>query len=185
MLGVDVEPGERDAPAHQDAADDLADAPEPGAHPHHGGSEGRECSAPSACRDDADLDQILGVREPGLDARPRRRLPRHDPLVPHRIYVVEVADVGQPDGGHQQLRLVAATVRQQLVYLVKDLAGLRRGVRDRVIGDDAGGIDSVAVDNGLAQSWTNLLTFDAHACIPPEGFNPTDPRLTRTRFWVG
>jgi len=31
-----------------------------GAHPHRGGSEGRGCSARSACRDDADLDQILG-----------------------------------------------------------------------------------------------------------------------------
>jgi hypothetical protein len=91
---------ERDAPARQDAADDLADAPEPGAHPHRGGNERRGCSARSACRDDADLDQILGMREPRLDARPRRRLPRHNPLVPHRIYLVEVADVGQPDGGH-------------------------------------------------------------------------------------
>jgi len=41
------------------------------------------------------------------------------------------------------------------------------------------------VDDGLAQARANLLTFDAHAFIPPEGFNSTDPRLIRTRFGVG
>ncbi len=67
-------------------------------------------------RDDPDLDQELRERELRLDAGPRRGVWPSGTQASHsRVHLVERADVGQPDGGHQDLRLVAAALGQQAV----------------------------------------------------------------------
>jgi hypothetical protein len=67
MLGVDVERGERIAPAHPDGADDLANAPEPGTHPLREGNKGM-LQAVSVRRRRGSRPGTWGVR-----ASPRRR----------------------------------------------------------------------------------------------------------------
>jgi hypothetical protein len=72
-----------------------------------------------------------------------------DLSLPASIHVVEVVDVGQPDGRHQDFRLVAAGLLQVSIDLVEDLAGLATDVGVRVVCDDARCVNGVAVYHDL------------------------------------
>src|SRR5262245_24112307 len=69
---------------------------------------------PSERGDGDDLDQVLRRGEAGLDGRAPRRAPRHDPRVPGRVHLLKPADVGQVDGGGEELGLVAAGRLQEV-----------------------------------------------------------------------
>jgi len=117
--------------------------------------------------DHHDFDQRPGVRQLGLDAGARRQVLRVDPCAPDLVHRRAVADVGDPDGGLQHLRLVRAAFRQQAVDVVEDLLGLAFYVLVDVLGDDAGEVDGVAVLHGLGQDGGRIVTRDAHGLASP------------------
>src|SRR5690349_15263904 len=55
-----------------------------------------------------DLDLERGVGELGLDGGAGRRVAGRHPGVPHLVHLAPGADVGQPDVGREDLRLVGA-----------------------------------------------------------------------------
>src|SRR6185312_14090640 len=144
-----------------------------------------------------DLDLHLRVVQPGLDRRPGRRLAGHDPGVPYRVHGGEIGDVGQPDRRRQDLRLVAAALREQRIDLGQRLLNLAGDVLRRVLGDHAGAVDAVAqharltharagIDSpDVAHAWSDVLRLDcvsimmsiSGACwaAPKVSRSPLDP----------
>ena len=89
--------------------------------------------------DDPDLYLILRMGEARFHAGPGGRLPVRHPGIPDRVHFVVVADVGEPDGGHQDFALAGAGLPEVLVDFVEYALGLRRNLlRHRLVGDDAG-----------------------------------------------
>src|SRR5262249_465270 len=68
------------------------------------------------------LAQELGLRELGLYAGARRRVPGHDPFVPYRVHLFVAAHVREPDGDRQKPALVAAGLSEILVDPVQNLS---------------------------------------------------------------
>src|SRR5215212_10174490 len=112
---------------------------------------------------DLDLERRIG--ELGLDGGARRRRAGGDPGIPHFVHLAPGADVGQPDVGRQDLRLVRAGVLQELVDLVEDLLGLALDVGLGVVGGEPGEIDRVAMDHRARHAGAGVDALDAHCSL--------------------
>src|SRR6266851_1965524 len=134
-----------------------------------------------------DLDEVLGRGQTRLHGGARGRIRGIHPGVPHRVHVVEVAHVGEPDGGGEELGLARARPGEEIVDLLQDLLGLALDVRGGIAGDLARQVDGVAMHDGGAQALARLDALDAHGVLlwtvpltlpsPPmgEGFKETEP----------
>jgi len=111
----------------------------------------------------------------------------------HGVHVVEVAHVGEPDGGGEELGLARARRGEEIVDLLQDLLGLTLDVGGGIAGDLARQVDGVAMHDGGAQALARLNALDAHGillCLEPltlpspqrgEGFKRTEPSPHRGR----
>src|SRR5262245_40006831 len=113
-------------------------------------------------RDRHDLHEQLRVRQPRLDGRAGRRVVGIDPRVPRLVHLGEVAHVGDPDRGGQQLGLVGAGCGEQLVHLLEDLLGLTLDPGRRVGGHLAGQVHRVAVNHRTTEALAGAEPLDRH-----------------------
>jgi len=72
-------------------------------------------------RDRGDLDGIAGRGQLRFDGRAGRRMPLCDPLVPDRVHLADLADIGEEDLDAEDALLAAAGLRQRLTE--HDLSG--------------------------------------------------------------
>src|SRR5215469_7078256 len=85
---------------------------------------------PTGCvstgRNDGDLYGVLWGCKLCLHDNSGRGISRGHPLEPDIVHLVEAAQVGEPDSGREQLRLVGACGGEQLVDSRKNAHGLLR-----------------------------------------------------------
>ena len=99
-----------------------------------------------------------------FDADPGRRCPAWDPSVPDRVDGNGVVDVPQVDGGHQQARLVAACLFQQILDAGENLVCLRGDVavkRLRRLDE----VDGVAIGADIGVSLRRPVPLYRHGCL--------------------
>src|SRR5882672_6813080 len=112
-----------------------------------------------------DLDEVLGGGQARLHGGARGRIRGIHPGVPHGVHVVEVAHVGEPDGGGEELGLARAGRGEEIVDLPQDLLGLALDVSGGIAGDLARQVDGVAMHDGGAQALARLNALDAHGVL--------------------
>jgi hypothetical protein len=101
--------------------------------------------------DDLNLEPVVGIGELGFHADPSRSLSGYDPFIPDGIHLLIRGDVGKPYGCEQELCLPAADLRQGLLDLSEDVAGLLRdGELERRLGNITGKIGSIAHHHEIA-----------------------------------
>src|SRR6185312_12081921 len=115
----------------------------------------------SAGRRYLDFNGELRGRKLGFDAGARRRVAGRHPGIPHRVHFGEGRDIGKPDRRRQYFRALASRRSEKLVDLVEDILGLRSDrLAGRAQGYLAGGVDQIAMDDGLAHARTTFDTGD-------------------------
>src|SRR5437879_3660403 len=112
-----------------------------------------------------DLDEVLGRGQPRLHGGARGRIRGIHPGVPHGVHVLEVAHVGEPDGGGEELGLARARGGEEIVDLLQDLLGLALDVGGGIAGDLACQVDGVAMHDGGAQALARLKALDGHGVL--------------------
>src|SRR5262249_1619813 len=127
---------------------------------------GRAPLAGSLGRNHRDFDQQSRVGELGLDARPAWQVLALGPGVPGLIHGVAQANVGDPNGGRYNLRLVGAAQLEEAIDLFENLLGLALGVLLWIgSGDASGEHEAVGLDDlGIDFRW--LVTRDGHCGTP-------------------
>src|SRR5262249_33528851 len=112
-------------------------------------------------------DLLLRALQQRLDAGARRRMTERHPGIPHLVHLVDGADVGKPDGGGEELRLVGAGLGEKAVDQREDLAGLLgETVPHHLVRGEPGEIDGVAVHDHLAHARIAVDAFNAHSLLP-------------------
>src|SRR5712671_4311872 len=122
------------------------------------------CAMRLSRRSDLDLDLLLRPLEQRFDTGASGCATGRHPGVPHFVHLVHGANIGKPDGGFQELRLVGAGLGE---IGIDDRQDFRRLLgypgRERLVGRKPGEVDGVAVNYGLAHTGTCLDTFNSHA----------------------
>src|SRR5688500_5785852 len=113
-----------------------------------------------------DLDLLVGTLKQGLDAGARWRAAGHHPGIPDLVHLVDGADIGKPDRSSEQLRLVGPGLRQERIDEREDLAGLLGDtLTERLVRDQPGEIDGVAVHDHLAHAPISVDALNAHVTL--------------------
>src|SRR6266446_2156210 len=112
-----------------------------------------------------DLDEVLGCGQTRLHGGARGRIRGIHPGVPHGVHILEVAHVGEPDGGGEELGLARARGGEEIVDLLQDLLGLALDVGGGIAGDLARQVDGVAMHDGGAQALARLKALDGHGVL--------------------
>ena len=122
-------------------------------------------------RGDHDFDEQVGSCELGAHAGPGRHVLRIDPGVPHFVEPAEIGEIGDPQIGRQDLRLVGADRSELGVDIVQDLLGLGLDVAADLAAL-SGELDRIAVHDDSAHrrhlsavhhlSGSGLVPFDCH-----------------------
>src|ERR1044071_6597529 len=107
-----------------------------------------------------DFDQAARVGELRLDAGAHRHVLRIAPGGPNLVHRRAVTDVGDPDGGGEDLRLVRPALGEQPVDFVQYFLGLPFHVGVQVLGDDTGQIYGLAVLDGQGKDAVRLVTHE-------------------------
>ena len=102
--------------------------------------------------------------ELGLDGGARGRVALSDPGVPHGVHLGESLDVGQPDGGGQNLGLVGSRLGERAIDDFQNFLGLfADAFSGGFIGHGAGQIHGVAVNDSLRHAGTDADAMYAHS----------------------
>jgi hypothetical protein len=95
--------------------------------------------------DHHDLDESVRIGKLGLDARACRQVVLVDPLGPHLIHCLAIADVGDPNVALKNFGLARPALRKKSINLAEDLPGLTLNVFAQVLGDNPRQVDGLTV----------------------------------------
>ncbi len=115
---------------------------------------------------DHNLDIVSRSGELGFDGGAGRSAAGGEPCIPNRVHFLECRHVRQPNVYAQQLGFVRSRLSQKTIDDSEDFLGLLGNtLSSRFIGDLAGEINRVAVNDGSAHALAGADTLNGHGSL--------------------